>query len=98
MSTGRRAKTSSHPHRSALVLSHSRKRTAQALCGDPRYSELRGFPRRGPTVLHDLSDAAAMMYAPLRHYYCASALLFRSVLTGKPLGTEDGTISSIFDL
>jgi len=33
-----------------------------------------------------------MMYAPSRHYYCASALLLGSVLTGKPLGTEDGTI------
>ena len=32
--------------------------------GGPGNCELRAFPRRGPDVLHDLSDAAAMMYAP----------------------------------
>jgi hypothetical protein len=31
-----------------------------------------------------------MMYVPLWYCYCASALPLRSVLTGKPLGTEDG--------
>jgi hypothetical protein len=38
-----------------------------------------------------------MMYARLGHCYSASALLSRSVLAGKPLATEDGTISSMYD-
>ena len=58
-------------------LSRSRKRTAQAVRGGPGNCELRAFPGRRPTVLHGLSDAAAMMYAP-----CGTTTALRICLCG----------------
>ena len=78
MSTGRRAKTAVIRAAVPWYYRFSQPHGSSALRGDPGNPELRALPRRGPTVLHDLSHAAAMMM-------------------GKPLGTEDGTISSIFD-